>query len=217
MFEHRTYFPLVCLSIAAALVLARIDKRPLVPLAAVLLVLLFLGTVARNRVWHEDRSLWADVVAKAPGKARGYFHLAQSYASENPARARELYERGLQLDPVNADGQTNLALVLLSQGEVEAALIHLRKALAVGGDNPLVWNNMGAAHLRRGDLEDAVKCFRKALEVDPCRFDARLNLMRTLSASGQDEEVAQVASIPPNCRLLPQQVARIEEEREALR
>src|SRR5207244_12552576 len=98
MFEHRTYFPLACLTIAAASLLDRWlwQRRAHVQVVVLVILLsaLLAGTVARNRVWNDDQSLWADVVEKSPGKARGFFQLGQAYASRDPARARGLYEQG---------------------------------------------------------------------------------------------------------------------------
>jgi hypothetical protein len=100
--------------------------------------MLLAGAVVRNRVWKDDRSLWSDVIQKAPHKALGYLQLGQSDASENPTLARQLYETGFQIEADNADGHTNLGLILLSQGDPENALGHLHKALTLGGEKSLV-------------------------------------------------------------------------------
>lgn len=216
MFEHRMYFPMVCLAIAASLLLARLRQPFLAPAAAVLAVVMAGGTISRNTVWRDDRSLWRDVVEKSPGKARGYFQLGQTYAAGEPARAREWYERGLAIEPGNAVGHTNLGLVLLSQNEPEAALSHLHRSLELGGDDPLVWNNIGAAELRREDTGAALVAFRKALSIAPCRFDARINLMRTLSYVGARNAALLAGQVPADCHLLPQQARQLEEERRSL-
>jgi len=217
MFEHRTYFPLACLTIAAASLLPRLYRRLRAPTSALLLAALLAGTMERNRAWRDDRSLWADVVDKAPHKARGYFQLGQTYAAKDPARAQQLYERGLEIEPENSTGHTNLGLVLLSEGDTEAAMTHLRKALVLGGEKPLVWNNIGVAQLHRGEIEEGIKSFRRALESDPCRFDARWNLMRTLAYATERDEALVAGVVPGSCHLLPEQTAKLEDERRTLR
>lgn len=212
MFEHRTYLPMVCAMIAAARLLARI-RHPLLPAGLALLILtLTAATIVRNRVWHDDRSLWADIVAKSPRKARGYFQLGQSYAESDPLRARQLYERGLAIDPENGAAQTNLGLIFLSQGDVENALRRFHQALATGADKGLVWNNIGSAELRRGQIDDGIKAFRLALESDPCRFDARWNLIHTLSSLGLRRDAVTAGTIPAGCRYLPEQAQRLGDE-----
>jgi tetratricopeptide (TPR) repeat protein len=216
LFEHRTYLPLACLAIAAALLLAQILPRRAKPALPLLLIMLLVGTIVRNRVWKDDRSLWSDVIEKAPHKARGYFHLGQSYASENPTLARQLYDRGLEIDPYNADGHANLGLILLSQEDPENALSHLHKALALGGEKSLVWNNIGSAELRRGQIEEGIEAFRKALDNDPCRFDARWNLIHTLSSLGETEDARVAGHIPATCRFLPEQGQKLDDELRSL-
>jgi Tfp pilus assembly protein PilF len=216
MFEHRCYFPLSCLTIATALLLEPLHWPFRTSTLVLALAALLVGTMERNRVWHDERSLWTDVVEKSPGKARGYFQLAQTYASEDPAYSRRLYERGLEIEPESPIGHTNLGVMLLSQGDAQGAMIELRKALQFGGEKPVVWNNMGAAQLRLGELDDGIKSFRHALESDPCRFDARWNLTHTLASSGQTDQALLVVNVPQNCHLLPEQIEKLERERRSL-
>jgi tetratricopeptide (TPR) repeat protein len=217
MFEHRTYFPLACLTIAVACLLDRWHWHLRAHVLVVLLVALLTGTVARNRVWHDDRSLWADVVGKSPGKARGFFQLGQAYASGDPGRARGLYEQGLAIEPENSSGQTNLGLILMSQNDLEGALACFRRALLSGGNNATIWNNIGAAELRRGRIEEGVRAFRRALEIDPCRYDARVNLMRALWGMGEADTALSTGVVPANCHLLPALAEKLEVERRSLR
>jgi tetratricopeptide (TPR) repeat protein len=217
MFEHRTYFPLACLTIAAACLLDRWHWHLRAHLVVVLLAALLAATVARNQVWLNDQSLWADVVKRSPGKARGYFQLGQAYASRDLARARGLYEQGLAIEPENSIGQINLGLILMSQNDLEGALAWFRRALLSGGSNPTVWNNMGAAELRRGRLVEGAQAFRRALELDPCRYDARVNLMRALWGMGEAENAISIGVAPANCHLLPALAEKLEAERHSLR
>jgi len=216
LFEHRTYLPLACLAIATALLLAQLLPRWAKPALPLLIIMLLAGTIVRNRVWKDDRSLWSDVIGKAPHKARGYFQLGQSYAVENPTLARQLYESGLQIDPDSADGHTNLGLILLSQGGPEDALRHLHKALALGGEKSLVWNNIGSAELQRGQVENGIEAFRRALDNDSCRFDARWNLIHALSSIGEKEATRVAGHIPVTCRFLPEQGQKLDDELRSL-
>jgi len=216
MFEHRTYFPLACLVVAAACVAQRFHRYLRTPALMVLLAAMLTATISRNRAWHDERSLWGDVVAKSPRKARGYFELGQTYVPEDPVRARNLYERGLEIEPKSAIGHTNLGLILLSENNPDAALFHLRQALALGGDKPLLWNNVGAAQIRLGSIEDGIQSFQSALELDPCRFDARLNLMRALSYVGNRGAALRIGQGPGTCHFSAEQDQKLENERRSL-
>jgi len=73
------------------------------------------------------------------------------------------------------------------------------------------------AGLRRGYLEDGITACRQALEIDPCRFDARVNLIRALAAVEKTAEARVAGLVPENCHLLPEQTRRIADERDSLR
>lgn len=216
MFEHRCYFPFACLTIAVACLLDRWQwSLRGVPLAA-LVAVLFAGTIVRNNVWHDERTLWSDVTAKSPGKARGYFLLGQAYAAQDPARARQLYERGLAIEQ-NPLGEASLGLLLMQQNDLEGALVHLRQALRTDSQNALIWNNVGAAELRHGQVDEGIAAFRRALEIDPCRFDSRMNLMMALAALERKDSAVQAGLVPENCHLLPEQIRKLAEEQNSIR
>ena len=104
----------------------------------------------------------------------------------------------------------NFGLLKLDRGDTDAALIFMQKALAApNGSKPMIWNNVGAVHLRRGEIEDGVKAFQRALELQPCRFDARMNLVRTLEFLGDYQGGKAAREIPRGCHLTPEQMAAL--------
>ncbi|MCX6892997.1 MAG: tetratricopeptide repeat protein [Verrucomicrobia bacterium] len=78
-------------------------------------------------------------------------------------------------------------------------------ALAVTRDNDLAQNNLGAALLGRGSVDDAVSHLREAVRLAPARIEARVNLGIALSRQGKPDEAAaqlQAAlSLAPNTAL----------------
>lgn len=86
IFEHRVYLPSVGLFLAMTLVGAQLlesQQRLAMGLGAAVVVVLALATYQRNNVWQDDRSLWSDVVAKSPMKARGHNGLGHAYLEED--------------------------------------------------------------------------------------------------------------------------------------
>lgn len=84
---------------------------------AVLTVVLGAGTLLRNRDYASEIALWEATAARSPDKGRVWNNLgfARQQAGES-SRAREAYERAIELDP-----QDYRALVNLGTLEVEAA------------------------------------------------------------------------------------------------
>jgi tetratricopeptide (TPR) repeat protein len=69
-----------------------------------------------------------------------------------------------------------LGLALLNLGRIQAALPLLASAVEHSPQNPDLRNNLGAAHLFRGELTEARRHFRLALQLDPNNLEAKLNL-----------------------------------------
>ena len=216
MFEHRTYLPLICLVIVAAGLLARLPAATRRAVAAALLVALLGATVLRNRVWHDEQSLWTDVLSKSPRDARAYFNLAAAFLMKDPARSRQLSEQGLQIQPTNAVGQGNLGLALLMERDPAGALVHLERASALGLEVPTVWDGIAAARLRLGQQDLARSAFQHSLEINPCDYPTRVRLIELLRFLGKTQEAAPVAQLPPGCRPTREQSAQLEEYRRSL-
>ncbi len=217
IFEHRTYLPMTSLVVALAWLAGQgLERIPgpgtRIGLAAALIGVCAVATLARNEVWATELLLWSDVVSKSPNKGRPYIGLARGLSEENQAAtARRALERGLELDPRNAELHTNLGITLLQEGNGQAALEHFRRALELGRETPEARNNIGAAHYRLAEREKAIEAYRRALALEPCFYNARRNLVMALSEMGRKKEALEAGSLPGGCRLLPEQARDLEE------
>src|SRR5690348_7648947 len=70
----------------------------------------------------------------------------------------------------------------LARGDLNAAASAFRKAIAQRSGNPHVYNNLGVILAQRGELDEAIPLFRKALALDGRVADARTNLIAALNA-----------------------------------
>ncbi|HEY5218695.1 MAG TPA: tetratricopeptide repeat protein [Gemmatimonadaceae bacterium] len=61
----------------------------------------------------------------------------------------------------------NEALALERQGDYDAALTSYRLALRDHPNDPKILQNMAIAYSRTSRLEDAIRCYRRALELAP--------------------------------------------------
>ena len=68
------------------------------------------------------------------------------------------------------------ALALERQGDYDAALTSYRLALRNKPDDHRVLQNMAIAYSRTGRLEEAVRCYRRALELQPTLSGAHYGL-----------------------------------------
>lgn len=70
----------------------------------------------------------------------------------------------------------NEALTLERQGDYAAALTSYRLALRDKPDDQKVLQNMAIAYTRTGQLDEAVRCYQRALQLDPSLSGAHYGL-----------------------------------------
>ena len=80
----------------------------------------------------------------------------------------------------------NEALVLERQGDYDAALTSYRLALRDTPNDLRVLQNMAIAFSRTGRLEEAVRAYRRALEIDPALSGAHYGLAFLLVKRGDN-------------------------------
>ena len=83
------------------------------------------------------------------------------------------------------------ALALERQGDYDAALTSYRLALRDRPNDQRVLQNMAIAYSRTGQQEEAVRCYRRALELDPALGGAHYGLAFLLLKRGEDEAAAE--------------------------
>jgi protein O-mannosyl-transferase len=202
IFEHRVYLPLVCAVIALGFVLERVPRGKLILTCVTLVPAMLAGTIARNADWFDEKTFWADAVAKSPNKGRAWLGLARAYPDDR-VREREYLMRGLAVDPRNAALHNDYGISLLAAGDSAAALAHFQQVIALAGDTADGWNNIGGAYFRLNLPDASLTGFEKALSLDPCSFNARRNVMMIYSQRHDPHNVWLAGEVPADCAMLP--------------
>ncbi len=149
LFEHRNYLPSMFLFLPLAIGLKFIldyysqNKRSMYVLisvfASLLIMALGMGTYIRNFAWQSSKTLWEDVMEKAPGLARPYSFLADYYKNlGDNKKALVLYKKALERKNPNSEKFRAMDL-----------------------------NNIGIIYSDLKDYKKAISCFKKALELNP--------------------------------------------------
>ncbi len=200
IFEHRMYLPLAGAAVAmgAALLSAveRLRSRISVGIqcgAALLVTAAPLGaaTYARNFAWRDELTLWSDVVAKSPRKARPHQNLGNALLERGKTSeaVRELLT-ALSIAPGYADALNDLGAAYNEQGRIDEAIPALRKAVALEPGYANAHINLGSSLQAKGWLDDAMREYREALRLDPSLATAHNNLGNAFDAKGQAAEAA---------------------------
>jgi tetratricopeptide (TPR) repeat protein len=107
-----------------------------------------------------------------------------------------LWENALAVTPTNEVAHYNLALLALDRGQIDNAIAHFQGAIVGAGDQEtpshlsaaLLHNALGIALDRKGQRQEAIAHYRRAVELRDDFADAHTNLARALLAFGVTDE-----------------------------
>ena len=191
MNDHRMFFPFLGLMAAVSwwirLALSRYGERlrNSVPLKLCLCLCFALilfghayGTHARNEVWRNEESLARDVVEKRPANKGGLMEFGMILMGKGDyARASELLERALFLDPTYPPLQTNMGILKETMGQHPEAESHYRKALDLERSSPAGYYFYARFLNRQGRSTESIALLRKCMEISPSYTLGRYLLM----------------------------------------
>ena len=190
--EHRMYLPLAVVVVGLVVGLYRLAERMGIPRGAIAVVLapaaLALGllTVARNRVYASEVSLWTDTVVKAPGNPYSHNNLgiALSAAGNLPAAVEE-FRRACTINPKYAEARANLGVALFSVGRPSEGLEEFRKAVALDPRYAPTRSNYAAALASVGRLGEAIEQYRTVIAQGAVSAETLYNYGAALAKTGQ--------------------------------
>ena len=168
--DRRMYLPMLGFAACIGVLLERARPAYLVP---VLLLLTGL-TFERTAVWRSEQTLWSDAEKKAPDKVRPKIQLARTL---EPKLAVPMLEEAERIAPDDMRIPSEEGRIYLAEGRPVDALAQFGRALALAPRSAEALNNRGAALMAIGQKDAARQDFERALAIDPCQFNARLNLL----------------------------------------
>ncbi len=203
--ERYLYLPSVGLALLAAFALTTSvgRDRPRLAAAAVLVVIALAAavTVQRNRVWHDEITLWSDVTRRTPGYALPNMNLGLALADAGRFDDAEAAYRAA----VDGEGSlttkrntlVNLGHLQLRRDRLDDALTFFDRANAIAPHASAeygigaVYRSRARAALARGDTPSAAADFARAaaaltaaLRIDPWHYKAESVLASVLYQSG---------------------------------
>lgn len=110
------------------------------------------------------------------------------HQSGDLGRAEQIYREILRVQAEHPVALHFLGVLLYQRGQHEAAIVHLRRALARAPDAAAAHNNLGNALQASGKLEEGVASYRRALELDAGSLLAHNNLGNALLKLGRLDE-----------------------------
>ncbi len=206
LMEHRAYLPAWGVLLAAAVggdaLVGRLLRDPArarvarAALAGAIWIALGVALHERNLVWRSEESIWRDVVAKSPGKARGHANLARALQKRGELEPA-LVEFRRALDLIGDQSITLRDLVLNMSGalydlkRVDEAARMLQEAMTASSDDPELLNLLALCFIEQRQLSNAEALARQAIGIDPHFGPAHNTLGLVLLERG---EIAAAAS-----------------------
>jgi tetratricopeptide (TPR) repeat protein len=110
---------------------------------------------------------------------------------ETYANSETLWRATLERNPNSWLAHNDLGTYLLDAGELDAALPHFQKALAINPNLAGAHHNIAAVLAQKGRVDEAIAEYRKALAIEPDFAKAQINFGAALMQKGEvDEAIA---------------------------
>jgi tetratricopeptide (TPR) repeat protein len=136
--DHYLYLPIMSFGLVLSLLVKRIGSRGVISskalyfLAGVVVVIFALMTIAQNKTWKDERTLWAYNYKAVPNSSRAALNLGNTYQYTDPQKAEELFRRALALRPTPVIERTlydRLAVILINERKVDEAEYYVSEVL----------------------------------------------------------------------------------------
>jgi len=184
VFEHRLYLPSMFFFFPFVILISQIwtlpGKRNMKKPAAVLCLLMVIvsfsmNTYIRNSVWHDEYSLWRDVLDKNPSNVNGYIGLGSAYVKDDLYDdALPLYLAGKSLSPRNPVVRYSLGVVyfhlkLYDKAVDEFAYLGSMGYVSIGNETSISYyfSRIAKNYYGHGRDSEALSVLDMALTYDP--------------------------------------------------
>ena len=189
--ERYLYLPSFGFALLVGLAFVRLRQRwpAATPWAAALagaLALAYGGaTLARNRAWRDDFTLWSDTVAKSPDSAYAHNELGLLFDERGDfTKASAEYEAAIRLAPGKPGAWNNYGVLLHRAGRLDAAEEKLLRAIEVDKAYAKAFVNLGNLYTATGRRAEALAAYREAVHLSPRSIQHRISFGNGLDAVG---------------------------------
>jgi tetratricopeptide (TPR) repeat protein len=117
------------------------------------------------------------------------------YTKSNYLDARVAASRAIKINPQVADYYYWLGRALHGMNLFDDAEAMLCKAIALQADNAGFHNSLGLNYRSKGNIQQSIDSFNRAVELDPGNVHAHTNLARTIKHDKYDEVMQAIESL----------------------
>ncbi|MFH1561631.1 MAG: tetratricopeptide repeat protein, partial [Patescibacteria group bacterium] len=214
--ERYVYLGSIGVFVAVAIVIDRLNRiknirnLPLILFFAIIVPLLTIRTIVRNRDWKNQDNLWLAAAKTSPSSSQNHNNLGDLYGRrEEFDKAIEEFKIAIELLPNYADAYHNLANIYWQTKQLDLAVESYQKAVEI---NPRLWQsyqNLAAIAYQQKDLPLTEKYLKQAVEANPSNPSLHYNLALVLREQNKLDEAKKefqaTINLDPNNQELKQQ------------
>lgn len=203
--DRYTYIPLIGLFVAIAWGVPELVRRKedspaavLILPAAVVIVLLSLGTFRQAGYWKDGFTLFTHTLAVAAPSAPAHTNLGTAYANRGDQdSAIEHFKKALEINPAHANAHFNLGNAYFRKRMYDEAVQAYQVAVehyqnAAAGGSAEAYTNLGNAYQGMRMFDLAEEAYGNALEISPDYLPAVTNLGNLLKETGRFGEAEEL-------------------------
>lgn len=121
----------------------------------------------QSKNYAEATMLFEKYIERRPDNPWGHYMLGLSaWKSGDLVKSEQSFEAALRLDPAHMKSLVNVSRVLIEQKRYDAAIVKLTKAGEVDAESPTVPRLLARAHAAKGDFDQAVDAYHRAIALD---------------------------------------------------
>jgi tetratricopeptide (TPR) repeat protein len=157
--------------------------------AAVRLAILDLN----EKRYKDAENAFLELQKKYPADPRGIMGLSETYA------AQKQYDKGIALlqaelvkQPNHSELRAAIGNLAYRAHQYDLAISQYEELLKANSQAGDVWLRLGDSYRLKGDIQSAIRCFRKTTELRPNDVNGWLQLALVLDATGQREQARPV-------------------------
>ncbi len=195
MADRYSYFPLIGIFLAIAFSrrlwphVLFFEKSGLAAAMILILSVCVLLTERQLRYWRDSELLLTHALAVTES-ATAHLNLGAALEDQNrPREAMSQFVMAWRFKP-NPEylAYASMAMVLYEEGKPEMAAVYYQKQLQLKFKLPFVYENYGICLVKLDRLDDAMKQFAAATELDPASAHPHFLMAKVLLQQGRDAE-----------------------------
>jgi len=185
MFDQRMYLALFGFSLAFwgfIIPWLKVIRPKLVFSLALLMVLvLTIATISRNKVWQSRIAIWEQVTRRYPDYYRGWLALGKMYKEDEQNNLQLMiaaFEKAALLNPKDDEVWLDLGFYYLKANRVDEAMVCYKRMLTAKeyNDRKQAHLVLASYYLSKKEFDLSMQYYRKLLEEKPDEADALIGM-----------------------------------------